>query len=179
MLLETNRLLLCRYRSDFFNDYCANVMNDDDLAYMMKTAPIHTLEDARFCFDWKLNHKSERWYALCLKSENNKVIGGITIHPVPELICCHPVLLNKKGVSLSFSISRFYRRKGLMEEAVRALIDHLLYTEGVDYINSGYMDYNEPSRLMHDKLGFTYLLTDRFEEDGVTLTAIENILWRT
>ncbi len=178
MLLTTNRLTLCKYRPEFFDDYCANVMNDDELAYMMKTAPIHTLEDARFCFDWKLNRESERWYALCLKSENNKVIGGITIHPVPDYISCFPELLNKRGVALSFSISRFYRRKGLMEEAVRGLIEHLFSVEGMDYINSGYMDYNEPSRLMHEKLGFTYLMTDTFEEDGVSLTAIEHILWK-
>ena len=177
MHLETDRLILCRYRTEFFDDYCANVMNDDDLAYMMKTAPIHTLEEARSCFEWKLNCEWEQWYALCLKNEGNKVIGGITVHPVPEYTQDLPALSGKCGISLSYSISRHYRRRGLMEEAVRALIAHL-FQSGTDYIICGYMDYNEPSRLMQEKLGFSYLYTDEFEEDGVLCRAIDNILWK-
>ena len=179
MLLETDRLTLRRFRPDDFEDYCSYVMNDDELAYMIKTAPIHTLEEAHSCFDWKLNRESERWYALCLKDESHKVIGGITIHPVPQEFAQHPALLGKSGASLSFSISRHYRRRGLMEEAVRALIVHLFQEEQLDYINCGYMDYNLPSRQMQEKLGFTYLLTDQFEEDGTTLTAIENVLYHS
>lgn len=180
MLLETRRLSLRKFAATDFDDYCNYVMNDDELAYMMKTEPIHTPEDARACFDWKLNRETEVWYAMCLKEENQMVIGGITMHPVPqEFIRQRPELQDKNGISLSFSISRHYRRRGLMEEAVRALIDHLFREEKLDYINCGYMDYNHASRQMQEKLGFTYLLTDRFEEDGNEFVAIENILWRS
>jgi len=176
MLLETNRLILRKFKQEDFDDYCDYVMNDDELAHMIFTAPIHTLEEAHSCFDWKLNRETERWYALCLKEEGGKVIGGITIHPVPEEWADRPELTGSRGASLSFSISRHYRRRGLMEEAVRALIDHLFHTEGLDYINCGYMDYNLPSQKMQEKMGFTYLLTDTFEVEGTTYTAIESIL---
>ena len=180
MLLETKRLSLRKFAATDFDDYCHYVMNDDELAYMMKTEPIHTFEDARFCFDWKLNRETEIWYAVCLKDEKKTVVGGITIHPVPqEFILQRPELQNKSGVSLSFSISRHYRRRGLMEEAVRALIDYLFHEETMDFINCGYMEYNHASCQMQEKLGFTYLLTDRFKEDGKEFVAIENILWRS
>ena len=176
MLLETNRLILRKFRQDDFDDYCAYIVNDDELAHMILTEPIHSIEEARSCFDWKLNRETERWYALCLKEEENKVIGGITMHPVPEEWASRPELSGCRGASLSFSISRHYRRRGLMEEAVRALIEYLFQTEGLDYINCGYMDYNHPSQKMQEKLGFTYFLTDTFEIDGTPFTAIENIL---
>ena len=84
MLLETKRLLLRKFASTDFEDYCNSVMHADELAYMMKTAPIYTIDEARSCFDWKLNRESEVWYAICLKDENSMVIGGVTIHPVPQ-----------------------------------------------------------------------------------------------
>ena len=176
MMLETDRILLRLYRQEDFTDYCDYIIGDEERGRMMLTDVIRNEEEARESFDWKLNRDSEHWYALCLKKENNKVIGGITVHPVPEELAQHPLLLNKRGVSLSFSISPNYRRRGLMEEAVRALNDHLLHVEGLDYIQCGYMDYNLASRDFQRKLGFTYLCSETFELDGKEYTSIENIL---
>lgn len=178
MLLETKRLILRKHRQDDFEDYCAYIINDDERSRMMLTDPIHTEEEARTLFDWKLNRETERWYAMCLKEEAGKVIGGITVHPVPLEIAQRPELEGKRGVSLSFSTAPLYRRRGLMEEAVRAIGTHLLNTEGFDYINCGHMDYNLPSQEFQKKLGYTYLCTDTFEIDGATFTSIENILWK-
>lgn len=179
MHLETERLILRIYRQEDFEDYCAYIIGDDERSRMMLTDPIHTVEEARSLFDWKLNRKTERWYAMCLKEESGKVVGGITIHQVPKEWTNHPELLGKRGVSLSYSTAPLYRRRGLMEEAVRALIGHLFREEDIQYINCGYMDYNLLSGRMLEKLGFTYLLTDTFEMDGTTFTAIENILQRS
>ena len=179
MLLETDRLILRAHQPEDFEDYCAYIINDDERSRMMMTDPIHSVDEARSLFDWKLNHETERWYAMCLKEEDNKIIGGITIHPVPKAWADHPELLGKRGVSFSYSTAPLYRRRGLMEEAVRALIEHLFREEGIQYINCGYMDYNQPSRRMLEKLGFTHLLSDTFEMDGTTYTAIENILTKS
>lgn len=178
MLLETERLILRTHRDEDFADYCAYIINDDERSRMMMTDPIHTVEEARALFDWKINRETERWYAMCLKEEDGRIVGGITIHPVPEEWTSRPELAGKRGVALSYSTAPLYRRRGLMEEAVRALIDHLFRAEEIEYINCGYMDYNDPSRRMLEKLGFTRLLTDTFEIDGTEFTAIENILKR-
>lgn len=178
MLLETNRMILRKHRPDDFAGYCAYIINDEERGRMMLTDPIHTEEEARALFDWKLNNENERWYAMCLKEESGKLVGGITVHPVPTEIAERPELIGKRGVSLSFSTAPLYRRRGLMEEAVRALMDYLFREEELDYINCGYMDYNHPSEKMQKKLGFTYLFTDTSEIDGTAYTSIENILIR-
>ena len=65
-----------------------------------------------------------------------------------------------------------------MYEAVRGVIEHLFQEEQVDYINCGYLSYNAPSKALQEKLGFTYLLTNRFLFDCQEMESIENILWR-
>lgn len=176
MYLETERMILRTYRQEDFEDYCAYIIGDEERGRMMLTDPIYTVEEARDAFDWKLNRETERWYAMCLKDEGGKVVGGITIHPVPEEWAARPELLGKRGVSLSYSTAPLYRRRGLMEEAVRAMIDYLFREEDIQYINCGYMDYNLPSGRMLEKLGFTYFLTDTFEMDGTQFTSIETVL---
>ena len=64
-----------------------------------------------------------------------------------------------------------------MFEAVSSVIDHLFLVEKTDYINCGYLSYNVPSKALQEKLGFTYLLTERFQFDGQEMESIENILW--
>ena len=176
MLLETRRLILRKFRQEDFADYCAYAI-DDEMCYMLKTDPIHTEEEARCCFDWKMNRENEEWYALWSR-EAGRVIGGITVvSPLPDYLSRRPELAGKRGCALSFAISRHFRRQGLMEEAVRALIDYLFRQEGFELINCGYMDYNLPSQRFQEKLGFTYLFTERFEDRGVAYAAVENVLW--
>ena len=86
-------------------------------------------------------------------------------------------LRGRNGRSMSFCISRHHRRRGLMEEAVRAVIARL-FDEDMDFVQCGYLSFNEASARLQEKLGFTYLTTQRFEEDGETIVAVENILWR-
>ena len=72
----------------------------------------------------------------------------------------------KNGKALSFAILPAFQRKGYMYEAVSGVIDHLFREEKADYINCGYLSYNAPSKALQEKLGFTYLLTERFQFDG-------------
>ena len=41
------------------------------------------------------------------------------------------------------------------------------------------VSFNAPSKALQEKLGFSYLLTERFTYDGREMEAIENILRRT
>ena len=65
-----------------------------------------------------------------------------------------------------------------MFEAVNAVIDRLFQTEDVDYINCGYLLFNDASKGLQQKLGFTYLTTEWFSRNGEKLASVENILWR-
>ena len=174
MFLETERLILRKFRDDDFDDFCDFAM-DDEMSRMMGRSRLRTRADARLAFMW-LKNREARGYALELKS-TGRVIGSLTVTHVPRFKEVVRSLESHQGRSLSFSISRHYRRQGLMEEAVRAVID-ALFAEGMEYIQCGSFDFNSASRNLQKKLGFEYLTTEYIEMDGSVCTAIERILWK-
>ena len=119
MFLETERLILRRFREEDFDDFCDFAM-DDCLSRMMGRDRISTRADARLAFLW-LKNRVERGYALELKS-TGRVIGSLRVCQVPRFDEAVRHLEHYKGRALSFAISRHFRRQGLMEEAVRATI---------------------------------------------------------
>ena len=174
MFLETERLILRRFREEDFGDFCDFAM-DDEMSRMMGRERIQTRADARLAFLW-LKNRAERGYALELKS-TGRVIGNLTVSQVPRFEGAARRLEGREGRSLSFSISRHYRRQGLMEEAVRAAIA-ALYGEGMDYIQCGCFDFNTASKALQEKLGFEYLTTEKIDMAGKRYTAIQRILWK-
>lgn len=175
MIIETERLIIRKIKESDFDDFCEFVI-DEEMCRMMGRDDITDAETARFTFDW-LKDREERGYVLELK-ENGKVIGNLTVTPVPEYMSGNPELKGRNGRGMSFSLSRHYQRRGLMYEAVSAVIDHLFYEGDVEFINNGYFDFNIPSRELHKKLGFTVLLTDKIEINGEEIIAVETVLWR-
>ena len=175
MFVETGRLILRKFREEDFADFCAYAM-DEEMCRMMGNDLMDTEEAARVTFDW-LKDKEERSYVLVLK-ETGRAIGNLNITPLPEHLLELPALAGKQGKSLSFCISRQYRRQGLMSEAVRAVIARLFEEEGMDYVQCGYFDFNTVSKAMQEKLGFTHLITMTIDFRGETMTTVENILWK-
>ena len=174
MFLETKRLIIRKFRDEDFDDFCDFAM-DDEMSRMMGRGLLHTRADARLTFTW-LKNREKRGYALVLK-ETGRVIGNLTVTQVPRFEEALRHLEGFEGRSLSYAISRHHRRQGLMEEAVRAVID-ALFAEGFDYIECGSFDFNTASAALQKKLGFEYLATERFDMDGELRTAIECILWK-
>ena len=174
MFLETERLILRRFREEDFDDFCDFAM-DDEMSRMMGRDRIQTRADARLAFTW-LKNREERGYALELKS-TGRVIGNLTVSQVPRFDEAVRRLEGFEGRSLSFAISRHFRRQGLMEEAVRAAIA-ALYGEGMDYIQCGCFDFNTASKALQEKLGFEYLATEKIDMGGKRYTAIQRIRWK-
>ena len=175
MFLETERLILRKFREADFEDFCEFAM-DEDMCRMMGRDPMTDTDAARLNFDW-LKDKEERGYALVLKG-TGRVIGNLTVGAVPADLSSLPELEGKNGRCLSFSISRHYQRKGLMQEAVTAVIDELFRAEGMDYIQCGHFDFNLPSRQLQKKLGFTLLHAERIAFKGEEMLCVENVLWK-
>ncbi len=175
MFLETERLILRKFREEDFPDFCTYAM-DEEMSRMMGRDILGSVEAARINFDW-LKDREERGYALVFK-ETGRVIGNLTVTAVHEHLLKLPALAGKEGRSLSFSISRQYQRQGLMSEALRAVIGHLFAEEGMDYVQCGYCDFNAPSKALQEKLGFTHLTTLTHTPGGREITVVENVLWR-
>ncbi|MDE7054274.1 MAG: GNAT family N-acetyltransferase [Oscillospiraceae bacterium] len=173
MFLSTERLLLRKWEERDFPDFCAYAMGEE-MSRMMGDI-LYTEEDTRASFDW-LKDKEERGYALVLK-ETGRVIGNLNIVSVQEHLANLPELRGKRGVGMSFAISRQYRRQGLMSEAVKAVAAELFDREGFEYIQCGCFSFNTASAKLQEKLGFTHLVTLPEPDNPETIT-VENVLWR-
>ena len=172
--LETERLVIRRFREWDFEDFYEYAA-DAEMSRMMGRDLITDRDSARPTFLW-LKDREPRGYVLVLK-ETGKVIGNMTVTAPSSLVMSLPETKNKVGKALSFSISRDYRRRGLMTEAVEGVIRRLFAAEGVDYVNCGYFTFNTASRKLQKKLGFLPLTTETYRENGETVTVQEQILW--
>ena len=173
--VETERLALRKVSEEDFSYFRADLA-DKEMDRMMLRWPCETEEDIRLGFEWFL-YKEERAYAIVHK-ETGETIGNLTVYNhVPECVAAHEAVQGKNGKALSFAVLPAFQRKGYMYEAVSSVIDHLFRVEKADYINCGYLSYNAPSKALQEKLGFTYLLTERFLFDDQEMESIENILW--
>lgn len=177
IFVETNRLFLRKVEEGDW-PYFRVHLTDREKDRMMLRSPCITEEDARLGFDWFLN-KEERAYVIVLK-ETGDVTGNLTVYNnVPESVAAQKSVKGKCGKSLSFAMAEPWRRKGIMHEALNAVIEHLFNAENADYINSGCAAYNLPSMALHEKLGFLPILTERFSFNGQDVEVVETILWRT
>ena len=175
VLLETGRLIVRDVREADFADFCV-FLTDENTSRMVGRNLTTDVESARRSFDYFVN-KAERGYAIALK-QTDKAIGSLTVDNLPPIVAAQEAVQGKKGCALSFSLSPVYRRRGYMYEAVSAIIDRLLHGEGFDFVNCGYFDFNEPSRLLQEKLGFQHLVTYPNPFDDEKFMIVDNILWR-
>jgi len=176
IFVESERLILRKVTEEDY-PYFIEDLSDREMDRMIMRYPCETPEEIRLGFEWFL-YKEERAYAIVLK-ETGKTVGNLTVYNrVPDCVAAHPTVQGKNGKSLSFAILPAFQRKGLMFEAVSAVLDHLFGNEYVDYVNCGYLSYNLPSRALQEKLGFTHLLTDYFQFEGQEMESVENILWK-
>lgn len=174
MFLETEHLVLRKFQEDDFDDFCEYAM-DDEMSRMMGRRLLSSREDARWNFDW-LKDKEERCYGLVYK-DTDKIIGNLTVCSVPTELLEFEKLKGKVGKSMSFSISKNYRRKGLMLEAVSAVIRHLLYVEGMDYVHCGHFPFNIASEMLLKKLGFEHLMTLSYCDEGKEIVGVHKIIF--
>lgn len=176
IFVETPRLLLRKVtQADY--PYFRTYLTDKHMDEMMLRSPCHSEEDIQAGFDWFLN-KEDRAYVIVHK-EAGEAIGNLTVYDkVPPEVAQQEAVAGKAGKSLSFAMSPVWQRRGLMLEAVHAVIDHLFSQENADYIHCGYLSYNVPSKMLQEKLGFQEIFAERFSLDGREIEVVENVLWK-
>ena len=95
---------------------------------------------------------NDKVFAICLK-ENNKVIGSIGIEKY-GLEDALTEFKNYRGRELGYVLSKDYWGKGLMPEAVNAVIECLFNELDYDFLLCGYYNFNERSKRVQTKCGF-------------------------
>ncbi|MBY6036910.1 GNAT family N-acetyltransferase [Fictibacillus nanhaiensis] len=90
-------------------------------------------------------------YAIELKSEK-KVIGGIGLHDrKPDEALSH-----LKQKEIGYVLNPGYWGKGYIPEAVNSLLRHGFEELDLDVIWCGHYDFNNNSKRVNEKCGFTY-----------------------
>ena len=96
--------------------------------------------------------ENDKTFAIVLKS-NNKVIGslGIEEYGMEDKLT---EFSNYLGREIGYVLSKNYWGKGIMPEAVKAVIDYLFKVLDFDFLTCGYYDFNRQSKRVQEKCGF-------------------------
>jgi len=174
MVKETERLLLRPFETGDWEAYI-DYFSDPEMWRMLGYRPFSVEEDFRGDFGWRLDNPHVT--ALVLK-ETGRVVGHLCAGELNPPLLDREELRGLRGTSLSFSLHRALRRRGLMSEALEALLDELFRDEWLAFVNSGYFSFNEASAALHHRLGFHTLFCHEIERHGETIKVIETILRR-
>ena len=94
----------------------------------------------------------DKTFAICLK-ENGKVIGslGVEKYGLEDKLTEFD---GYRGRELGFVLSKEHWGKGIMPEAVNAVIDYLFNECDLDFLLCGYYNFNSQSKKVQEKCGF-------------------------
>lgn len=170
MCIETERLILRPHTPADFEDYFGYIM-DGELQRMLGLNGVVDRASALETFQWLLDNVE---FLAVVSRETGRVIGHICVEPPVEQAACAPEFQGKKGASLTFAIARAEQRKGLMLEALTALIGQRFRAGAVDYFDCEYQAANAASRGLQEKLGFQYWGKEPFGD----VELVVNVLYR-
>ena len=149
LTIETERLILRPWKQtdldDFFEYACV-----DGVGEMAGWKHHENKEKSQSILDLFIN--DDRTFAIVLK-DNNKVIGSLGV----EKYGMEKVLsefFDYQGREIGFVLSKDYWGKGLMPEAVKAVIDYLFNVANLDFLTCGYYEFNNQSKKVQEKCGF-------------------------
>lgn len=148
-IVETERLILRPFKHSDLSDLYeyASVEGVGEMAGWMhhKNAEESQAVLERFI-------SNDRTFAIVFK-ENNKVIGslGIERYGMEKSLS---EFFNYTGSELGFVLSKDYWGKGIMPEALMAVIDHLFNVLDLDFLTCGHYDFNIRSKRVQEKCGF-------------------------
>ena len=94
----------------------------------------------------------DKTFAICLK-ENGKVIGSLGIEKY-GMEGALTEFNGYRGREIGYVLSRDHWGKGIMPEAVNAVIEYLFNELDLDFLTCGYYDFNSQSKRVQEKCGF-------------------------
>lgn len=146
--IETERLILRAWRETDLADFY-EYARVEGVGEMAGWSHHQSVEESRRILDSFISGK--KTFALEWK-ENGKVIGSLGLEPrdagLPEEL---------QGREIGYVLSRDYWGRGLMPEAVKAVIDYCFRELSFDYLTCGHFDCNDRSRRVVEKSGFRFL----------------------
>lgn len=169
--LQTERLTLRPWRESDLQDFYAYA-SVDGVGQMAGWTPHKDMEESKRILDHFIAGKNE--FAL---EHQGKVIGSLGIEEYSEEY--YPELSNISGREIGYVLSKQYWGRGLMPEAVNAVIKYLFDTVKLDFILVGHFTWNKQSARVIEKCGFRYIKSRPYKTRyGTVETSEESILYR-
>ena len=149
LVIKTERLILRPFKqSDLhdFNEY-ASVPGVGEMAGWKHH---ETIEKTQEILDMFI--KEDKTFAIVFK-KNNKVIGslGVEKYGLDDKLT---EFNSYYGREIGYVLSKDYWGKGIMPEAVGAVIKYLFNDLNLDFLTCGYYDFNNQSKRVQEKCGF-------------------------
>ena len=148
--IETPRLILRPWQERDLNDFY-EYASVDGVGQMAGWMPHESIEKSAEILQMFMAEK--KTLALELK-ENGKVIGSLEIEKTPNEPEIPRELL---GRELGYVLSKAYWGRGLMPEAVKAVIGYCFDTLNYDFLACAHFVWNSQSRRCIEKSGFSFL----------------------
>lgn len=169
--LKTDRLILRPWQEGDLQDFYAYA-RVDGVGQMAGWTPHKDLAESRKILTMFIAGK--RTFAL---EYQGRVIGSLGIEEYDEVH--FPELSSLSGREIGYALSKEYWGRGLMPEAVKAVISYLFDTVKLDFILVGHFDWNRQSARVIEKCGFQYIKSIPYETRyGTVETSEESILYR-
>ena len=150
VVLTTERLVLRPWRESDLEDLY-EYARVDGVGQMAGWLPHENLEESRTVLGFFI--RDRKTFAIVLK-ENGKVIGSVGLEErdgepeVPE---------GSMGREIGYALSKDYWGRGLVPEAVQAVIGYCFTELAFDWLTCGHFVWNHQSRRVVEKCGFQYV----------------------
>lgn len=168
VILKTQRLILRPWQQSDLKDLY-EYARVDGVGQMAGWLPHASKENTQMVLNSFIEHK--KTFAIEL---DGKVIGSLGIECYKE--ATHPELDSLQGREIGYVLSKNYWGRGLMPEAVQAVLRYLFEEVKLDFVMCAHFERNQQSKRVIEKCGFQYLSTclhtTRYETQETTLEYI-------
>ena len=168
--IETERLTIRPHEAADFDAYFAYIMDPE----LQADLGLHGVTDRSSCRETYQWLRENTTFLALIPKDSGRTMGHIALHPPYERLAKDPAFQGKTGYSLSFAIARSERRKGLMSEALSALVEELFAHRNADYLDCEAEHGNLACCALQEKLGFIFWGTDRFDGTELIIQVLKN-----
>lgn len=148
--IETDRLILRRYVIEDADAMYKNWASDSEVTKFLTWQPHSSVDVSRGIIEnWLKEYSDEKYYqwAIVLKDNGNEPIGDISVGQMNEDISM---------VHIGYCLGRAWWRRGIMSEALKAVMDFMFDTVEVNRVEARHDPRNPNSGKVMQKCGMKY-----------------------
>lgn len=171
VVIETERLVLRAWKETDLEDLY-EYAKTDGVGQMAGWLPHKSIQESKTILDMFIKDKNE--FALELK-ENHKVIGSLGLEELS--LSLSKEYDNLTGREIGYVLSKDFWGKGLMPEAVNAVVEFCFKQEKYDYLMCSHFIENNQSKRVIEKSGFKFVKKNtRTKKDGSEYMSLYYVL---